>query len=450
MDEVAKVIHLIKHTPGYNDKQYLLKKNADVPGLKEILRFIYDPYFKTGIAAAKLEKALISSFPYEKDKEVVVTYKDIIKFLKANNTGTDYALWRATLFINCTEALYPNSFATELAKAIVTQDLQIGVTAKTLNAVFGSGFIPTVGCMLGTKITDIKPHKIKWPCIVTEKLDGVRRILIKENGVSRFYSRSGHEDFGLHEILAEAVHLPDNRVYDGELLAIGDFKDSIALRQVTNSLANLKGPKTGLGFHIFDMLPLEEFYNGASEDTAFVRKAILGATFGDESISKLGIDNWPYYIASYSMHRTLDHIKAVPILGVVKNMSDIDPIVAEIWSNKGEGVMLNAFDNLYEVKRSRSLIKVKNVEEFELTVIGMLEGTGKYEDMLGALLVDYKGSKVGVGSGFTDAQRYEIWNNQAKYIGKKIDIESFGESTNQDGFVSLNCPIFKRFVGEVE
>ena len=36
MVEAAKVIHLIKNTSGYNDKQYLLKKNEHVVGLKAI------------------------------------------------------------------------------------------------------------------------------------------------------------------------------------------------------------------------------------------------------------------------------------------------------------------------------------------------------------------------------------------------------------------------------
>ena len=68
--------------------------------------------------------------------------------------------------------------------------------------------------------------------------------------------------------------------------------------------------------------------------------------------------------------------------------------------------------------------------------------------MLGALVVIYNGNKVGVGSGLSDAQRIEIWENPENYIGKFIEIDTFGESTNQQGTKSLNCPIFKRFVGE--
>lgn len=443
MDKVASVIDLIKRTSSYNDKQYLLKKNEGLEGLKDILKFIYNPYHKTGISAAKLAKGLAMT-----TDDTPMSYRDIIKYLKSHNTGSDADLLMAARFVNSTRASFPE--AEELARAIVTQDLQIGVTAKTLNTVYGAKFIPTTGCMLGTKITDVPQHKIGWPCIVTEKLDGVRRILIKEDGVSRLFSRSGHEDTGLVEIMAEAKHLPDNRVYDGELLAAGSYKDSVALRQATNSIANLKGEKRGLTFNIFDMLPLEEFYNGASEDTAHVRKLLLSATLMDESIHHLGIENWPMYIASYGVHKDLQFIKHVPILGFAKSMADVEPIVASIWARGGEGVMLNAAESYYEVKRSKHLLKVKHTEEHTLRIVDMIEGTGKYEDMLGALIVDYKGNKVGVGSGFTDHYRQVIWANKDTFIGLEIEIDTFGESTNQYGGVSLNCPIFKRFVGDVE
>lgn len=460
MFEAVKVIALVKNTSSYNDKQYLLKKNENTVGLKEILRFIYDPYYRTGISTAKLNKALAGTvLPYEMGKTPFVSYQDIIAYLKKHNTGSDRDLEMAARFINCSVAMYrkqATGFTTEealfnVACAIVTQDLQIGVTSKTLNTVYGENFIPTIGCMLGTKITDMPAHKVGWPCIVTEKLDGIRRVLIKENGTCRFFSRSGHEDTGLIEILQEAAYLPDNRVYDGELLAQGIYKDSIALRQATNSLANLKGTKTGLVFNIFDMLPVEEFFAGSSDDTSLTRKILLAATLMDETIQLLLEGNdWPKYIAGYGIHVDLPHIKAVPILGLVKNMTDVEPLVAPIWARGGEGVMLNTVNNVYEIKRSKSLLKVKHVEEVTLTVTGVLEGAGRNEDRLGAVVVNYKGSNVGVGSGFTDAQRVDIWNNPEKYIGKTIEIDTFGESKNQQGLVSLNCPIFKRFVDEVE
>lgn len=451
MIEVAKVINLIGNTSSSNDKLYLLKKNENVPGLKTILKFIYDPYTRTGISKAKLAKALKIAEergPYVMGNEPFISYTEMIDYLKTHTTGNDCDITMAARFINCTKVMYPE--AEELAKAIVTQDLKIGVAATSLNKVYGADFIPKIGCMLGTLYGDVGPEKTKWPCIVTEKLDGIRRILVKENGVCRCYSRSGHEDTGLIEIVEDAKYLPNNTVYDGELLAAGTFKDCIAQRQATNSIANSKGDKTGLTFNVFDMVPLDEFRAGISNDKALVRKITLGATLMDESIQHLEPDKWPMLIQAFGIHTELKAIRPVPILGLVKCMADVEPIVNEIWARGGEGVMLNSTVGKYEIKRSKELLKVKHTEEHVLEVVDILEGTGKFEGMMGALVVDYNGNKLGVGSGFNDAQRKDIWDNPEKYLGRSIEIDTFGESTNALGEKSLNCPIFKRFVGEEE
>lgn len=444
MIKVAEVIKLIGNTSSSNDKLYLLKKNENVPGLKEILKFIYNPYCKTGISSKKIEKAMEGPGGGAK----YIEWSEAIEYFSKNQTGSGADLYFAKEFILSSYRKYGED-AMNLAKAVVTQDLKIGITATSLNKVYGADFIPKIGCMLGTLYGDVGPIKTKWPCIVTEKLDGIRRILIKENGVVRCYSRSGHEDTGLVEIIEEAKWLPNNTVYDGELLAEGDFKDSIALRQATNSIANSKGAKTGLVFNVFDMVPVDEFFAGASTKNALVRKITLGATLMDESIQHLD-ERWCTLIQAFGIHKELTHIKPVPILGLVKNISEAEPIVASIWARGGEGIMLNTVSGLYEIKRSKNLLKVKHTEEHILTVVDMFEGTGKFEDMLGALVVEYKGNKLGVGSGFTDQQRQYIWDNYSAYIGAQVEIETFGESTNAMGEVSLNCPIFKRFVGEIE
>lgn len=449
MKAIAKVIKLIGDTSSYNDKLALLKVYEDVPGLKEVLRFIYNPYCKTGISDAKLSRA--SHFVYSGAAKP--SWSDAIEYFSKHQTGSDSDVAFAREFIGWTIDVHGLD-AADVARAIVTQNLKIGITATSLNKVYGADFIPKTGCMLGTLFDDVPPHKIGWPCIVTEKLDGIRRILIKENGVCRFYSRSGHEDTGLIEIAAEAKYLPDNFMYDGELLAIGNFKDCIAQRQATNSIANSKGNKTGLTFNVFDMVPIAEFYAGVSKQPAIARKVYLGATLMDNSIHHL-TEQWAQLVVAYGVHQDLKFIKPVPILGLVKSLDEVTPIVEQIWCFGGEGVMLNTANGLYQIKRSKSLLKVKHTEEHVLTVVNFIEGTGKFEDSLGALVVLYKDSHgdesyLGVGSGFTDAMRKTIWENQEKFIGLKVEIECFGESINAAGTRSLNCPIFKRFVGEAE
>ena len=450
MKEAAAIVKLIGQTSGYNDKLALLKKYEHTPGLKEILKFIYNPYCKTGIAATKLSNAGGLMNP---DAIREIEWREALEYFSTHQTGSDGDLVFARAFITYTNKAY-GADAMRLACAIVTQDLKIGVTATSLNKAYGASFIPKTGCMLGTLFGDVPPHKIKWPCIVTEKLDGIRRIMVKENGTVRMYSRSGHIDEGLVEIMNDATSLPDNFVYDGELLAKGTFKDSIALRQATNSIANSKGTKTGLVFNVFDMLPVEDFYNGVSEAIALNRKIRLGATLMDDSISVLA-ENWQTLIAAFGIHEELENIKSVPILGMVHNLQQAEPIVEEIWAAGGEGIMLNTSSGLYEIKRSKNLLKVKHTEEHVLPVVNILEGSGKYEDSMGAIVCEYRNklgvvSYLGVGSGFTDDQRQHIWDNPDLYIGRKAEIECFGESTNAQGATSLNCPIFKRFVGDVE
>lgn len=450
MKEVARVINLVGNARG-NDKLALLKKYADTPGLKTVLKFIYNPYCKTGISNTKLEKVMKEPGGGAR----IVSLSEALEYFSKHQTGSSHDLMMAKEFIISAWRIYNDRGAYDLAKAIVTQDLKIGVTATSLNKVYGADFIPKTGCMLGTKFEDVGSAKVKWPCIVTEKLDGIRRILIKENGVCRFYSRSGHEDTGLIQILEEAKHLPDNYVYDGELLAIGDFKDCIAQRQATNSIANSKGVKTGLTFNVFDMVPVCSFYQGRDLTPASSRKILLGATLMDESIQHLDSERWTQYIAAFGIHEDLKYIKPVPILGKVSSLAEVEPIVDVIWKRGGEGVMLNTISGPYEVKRTKHLLKVKHVEEFVLPVVDILEGSGKYEDSMGAIVCVYTASDgsqsyVGVGSGFTDEQRRDIWDNPEKYLGLCAEIESFGESTNAQGYKSINCPIFKRFVGEVE
>lgn len=448
MREVASIVKLIGQTSSSNDKLALLKKYEHTPGLKEILKFIYNPYCKTGISDAKLDSVWFGAV-FRK-----VTWQEAIDYFSQHQTGSGEDVMFAANFIGYTKLEYGDA-AMRLARAIVTQNMKIGITATSLNKVYGASFIPKTGCMLGTLFGDVPPHKIAWPCIVTEKLDGIRRVLVKENGACRFYSRSGHLDEGLVEIDKEAKYLPDNFVYDGELLANGTFKDCIAQRQATNSIANSKGLKTGLTFNVFDMIPLDDFYSGACKQPAIERKTRLAATLMDESIQLLGVEKWPMVIAAYGVHQDLQFIKPVPILGVVKSIDEVTPIVEQIWSRGGEGVMLNTAHGPYEIKRSKCLLKVKHTEEHVLPVVDIIEGTGKYEDAMGALVVLYtdstgKTNYLGVGSGFTDAQRRDIWDNPEKYIGRKAEIETFGESINASGMRSLNCPIFKRFVGDVE
>jgi len=103
----------------------------------------------------------------------------------------------------------------------------------------------------------------------------------------------------------------------------------------------------------------------------------------------------------------------------------------------GEGLVLREPGSMYEFARSHSMIKVKSFMYKEAIVTGYSEGTGKYEGMVGALLVESKEFgpedmdeeskeyvKFKVGSGLNDWQRFcaAITTNwKSKETQKKID-----------------------------
>lgn len=72
----------------------------------------------------------------------------------------------------------------------------------------------------------------------------------------------------------------------------------------------------------------------------------------------------------------------------------------------GEGLMLHRGASLYQALRNDDLLKLKTHEDAEARVIAHLPGKGKYQGMMGALLVETPaGLRFKLGSGFSDDQR---------------------------------------------
>lgn len=445
----------IKAASGSNDKKALLQKYADMEDLMYALKIAYDPYLRTGIGLKKLGKVVHKEAIDRLGKPIKIGLVEVdlamvYDYFKNNPTGTGADVAFAHKFVGQFNAASQSKVLADIAMQLVTKTLKIGVTAKTLNKVYGDDFIPLIGIMRGKHYEDRK-HKVKGPYIATEKIDGIRRLLVKENGNVSMYSRSGIPDEGLVDIEAEAKFLPDNCVYDTELKAIGEFENAIALRQATASIANRKGVRRGLTCNAFDMIPIADYKRGKSTHDAKTRKIMLGALFGDESIECLIPGTYKKAIEDHKIDHDFQFIKVVPIEGVANTEEEIMLLAEPIWRRGFEGIMLNTFTGLYDftVTQSDSILKVKNVEEHELKVVGVEAGKPghKYENTLGALLVDYKGYQVGVGMGLSDDLRNKWWSNPELIIGKVIEAECFGESTNKQGGISLNCAVFKRIVG---
>lgn len=95
----------------------------------------------------------------------------------------------------------------------------------------------------------------------------------------------------------------------------------------------------------------------------------------------------------------------------------------EIVNNAGEGIMLHHQDATYIFGRNPKLLKLKKYQDAEAKVIKHFLGKGKYQHMLGALLVETEyGLQFKIGTGFSDNQRKDPPPVGSiitfKYIGK--------------------------------
>ncbi|CAH0529556.1 DNA ligase [Vibrio hippocampi] len=99
------------------------------------------------------------------------------------------------------------------------------------------------------------------------------------------------------------------------------------------------------------------------------------------------------------------HIKYVehtPITSEAELFAELD----RISDQDGEGLMLRKVSALYQASRSSNLLKLKKYHDMEGVVVGYKSGNGKYQGMMGSLLVRVDpGIEFYIGSGFSDQER---------------------------------------------
>lgn len=415
MEKVIKILNKLKKNSGKR-LQEILEENKDNSLLKDVLYFVYNPYITTGLSSKKINKTVSMQDKYKSAEDIIEVFYYLIK----HNTGTDTDIAYVNEFI-----LNQNPQYREIYVQIFTKELKLGITAKTINKVWGN-LIPEFNVMLAEKYWDRMEEleKNKPNVIITQKIDGIRAVIrIKDNEV-KIFSRQGKIIKGLKDLEEELKEVP-NGYYDGELLL--DKKDipSKDLYRETVTVVNSKNDnKKNIVFNVFDYIPNEDFENGHSDLPCDKRKMQV-----NENLRRTEL-NW---------------IRPVPILykgeynkDIVQN--ELDKQIAL----EHEGVMVNINDAPYEGKRTKNILKVKAMQDCDLKIIGFEAGTGKNQGTLGAIIVDYKGFKVKVGSGFTDEDRDYFWNNQNKLLGRVVTVQYFEETTNKkDNSLSLRFPVYK-------
>jgi DNA ligase-1 len=390
------------------------------------LDFILDPQITTGISKAKINKKvrIVDKFPH--------TFQDICLFLAECNTGSDMALSMAASYI------YWNASHKDFLIRVFTKNLPLGVEAATVNKIFGKVVIPVWEVQQGYPIDKVKLKPGTWFSL-SRKMNGNRGTFYR----GKFISRQGQEFTGLDHIKDDIIKelgdesLIDEYVYDGELVYRNSrgLSDGEAFRIGTGML-NSDGDKSQIKFVVFDLIPTDEFENGKGslpyEDGSFVTPYKLRR-------------KWLEDLAVTIEQKGLKNIQVVPMVYEGTDQSVIPQWLDYAVKHDWEGLMLNT-SVPYKRARHTGCLKIKRFYTVDLRVTAIEEGQNRLAGTMGALVVDYKGNELRVGSGFDDATRATVWANPGDYIGRIIELK-YKEVTmdKKTGLESLQFPTFVRF-----
>ena len=131
-----------------HSKECILQKYKDNKDIRYLITFLYSKHITTGISKAKLNKKFDMKLKTNndwKDPYSIGSFKELLEYLTINNKGTDYdvltlIIWRDVFFYEFGQQLSLIDTMDnwiELFNCIVLKDLKLGVSARTINEVFG-------------------------------------------------------------------------------------------------------------------------------------------------------------------------------------------------------------------------------------------------------------------------------------------------------------------------
>lgn len=285
--------------------------------------------------------------------------------------------------------------------------------------------------LLAAKTTDEDLKSLRWPMLLSPKIDGIRALVVGGKLVSR--TMKPIRNIYTQELFGR----PELEGLDGELV-VGEPWDKDLMQKTSSGVMSVQG-KPDVRFFVFDK------WNNLG---GFEQRHELIDWFPGERVVKLAHQH------VYSYENLLAHEE-------------------EFLRQGYEGVMLRDPNGRYKENRSTLregiLLKVKRFHDAEARIIGydaLTRNTnaatvdergytkrshsndGKVaDDLLGNLCVRdvTTGVSFSIGSGFTEAQRYDLWENREHLLGKIVKYKCFNVTGVKD---KPRFPIFLGFRDE--
>lgn len=244
----------------------------------------------------------------------------------------------------------------------------------------------------------------------SRKIDGFRVRFQQEGRDLVFRSRKG-KTYDVLTKLFQGFSIPNGIELDGEIVSVDGFDHMASI--IRSDDPPFADPRGKVSIALFDVPTLWE--ESLSYRQKFLHQEVI-------------IPREVMFPLKHELvqSRNEDHFFQQILL-------DLEQATAEGY----EGVVIKDPSMEYHTKRSNHWVKLKLFKDYDLPVIDIEIGTeGKTLGIMSALVVDFQGTRVSVGSGFSDQQRLDFMRNPPKVIEIKAQ-----EVTKKK---SLRFPIFKR------
>lgn len=258
--------------------------------------------------------------------------------------------------------------------------------------------------MLAKKWEEHK-HKIKFPCIVQPKLDGVRCLITKDGMFSRNRQRYTSCQHIWEALTPLFVKFPDAKL-DGELYS-HDLKDnfeeiiSAARKSAEHATDEDIARQQKLKYYIYDVAYINHNYN---QNTSFK-------------------DRFNALIYFFNTHQHLKNIVVLETHNDIKSEEEIIKLHDQFVEDGYEGAMIRNTDMPYEGKRSHNLLKLKNFQDAEFEILGVNEGKGNLAGHAGTFTVKLNEEQTFNAKLTGKIERLKwIFEHQHEVIGKMATI----------------------------
>jgi len=137
----------------------------------------------------------------------------------------------------------------------------------------------------------------------------------------------------------------------------------------------------------------------------------------------LGKSKRTYQFRYLSLCKALNYQEDVVETHIVNNEEELEQRLKEAVDQGYEGIMMKDLDWRWKRTSSRTaeFLKYKKRPTADLMCVGYVEGLGKYDGMIGSLILkDSEGRTVSVGAGLSDQDRD---SHPLEFMGRVIEIE---------------------------